>query len=186
MSVATRRIFSMKRPSDLLAEHAAAFAQRVAELAWAGDSASLSEVASGSSDADVLALVGEIGNLVNLADAVAADVAGVVAARSVRGGEEPLANGVGEKSAAAAVAATAGVPVGRAGDWCRVGQALAPRLTLTGDPLPALHPAVAAAFDAGQLSLEAARLVLDTLTTLSPRLGLDELQARERFLVEEA
>src|SRR4051812_27432916 len=111
MSVATRRIISMKRPSDLLAEQAVAFAERVAELAWAGDSASLSEVADWSPDGELMALVGRAGTLVRLAEAVAADLAGGVATRSARGSEEPLSKRLGEKSAAGAVAATAGVPV---------------------------------------------------------------------------
>ncbi|MCU1569667.1 MAG: hypothetical protein JWR33_408, partial [Naasia sp.] len=132
----------MKRSSDALAEHSAALAQRVAELASAGDGASLAEVVAGAPDADLVSLIDEVGTLAHLVDALAARLSGEFAARSSRAVEEPLAKRLGERSAAAAVAAITLMPVGRAADWCSVGQELAVRRTLAGEPLPSSHPGV--------------------------------------------
>src|SRR4051794_37485262 len=131
MSVATRRIIPMTNPSDALAEQAAAFAARVAELAVPGGDDALAQVLDGTSDAVLRELVERLGPLSRLVDAVAARIGGEFAARSARGLEDPLARRLGEKSAPAAIAAIAHVPVSRAAEWCRTGQALAPRRALT-------------------------------------------------------
>jgi hypothetical protein len=176
----------VERPTDTLATLAAELAQRVAGMNCAGADASLAEVLDGVTDSDLMRLAEEFGPIKNLIDAIGARVSGVVGARSSRGGEEPLAKRLGERTAAAAIAAVTGVAVVEAADWCRVGEALATRRSLSGDTLPCPHPSVAAALDAGTLCLESARLILETLTEIAPRQSADQLLERERFLVGEA
>lgn len=176
----------MERPSDTLVAQAAALARRITDLAWAGDAASLGEVVAGVTDAALMELARRVGRLSNLMDAVATRVSGEVAARSARDVVEPLAKGLGESSAAAAVAAAGNVPVSRAADWCKVGQRLAARRTLSGDPLPGAHPAVAEALDAGRFGVEAAGIITAGLAQFAPFSTLDQAAKDERFLVEQA
>ncbi len=76
------RIGGVERPTDTLAEQAMALAQRVTELAWAGDAASLAEVMSGLTDTALIEVVERVGALANLADAIGTQAAGEFAARS--------------------------------------------------------------------------------------------------------
>ncbi|MDQ4138634.1 MAG: DUF222 domain-containing protein, partial [Actinomycetota bacterium] len=176
----------MERPTDTLAAQAAAFAALFRELNWIGGNAPEAEVLAGISDTALIELAKRIGSMANLVDAVGARVAGEFAARSVRGGEEPLAKRLGEKNAPIAVAALGHIPVHRAAEWCTVGEQLGVRRTLTGDPLPDPHPSVAAALDAGAMSADAAGLILETLRAVADTAEPDRIAAWEDLLVSEA
>ncbi|WP_210479120.1 HNH endonuclease signature motif containing protein [Naasia sp. SYSU D00948] len=174
----------MERPTDTLAQQAAALAELVREAAWAGEEASLAEVADGLTDRALIDCLERLGALVNLADAVGSRLAGVLAQRSERDSAEPLAKRLGARSAPLAVAA-AHVSVSRAAEWCKVGRALAVRRSLTGDPLPSLHESVAAALDTGAICSDAARMIVETITQVAPRALPEKVQAWEAFLVNE-
>jgi hypothetical protein len=186
MSVAAGRIRRVERPTDLLAQHAIALAERLADLNWVGDAAPLREVADGLTDAALIEAIERVGALANLVDAVGSTLAGVFAARSARGGEEPLAKRLGERSAPIAVAALGHVSVRRAGEWSTVGQALGIRRSLSGEVLPELHPVVSAAFDSGGIGIDAAGLITETLAAITPHRDLDQFARDEQFLVENA
>lgn len=175
----------MERPSDTLAKQAAGLAEKVTELAWAGEAAALSEVIAGSTDTALLELASRVGALANLVDAVAVRVSGEIAARSARDVEEPLAKRLGERSAAMVVASTAHIPPTRAADWCRLGQQLAPRRSLTGEPLPHRFETVEAALDAGLLGADAARIIIGTLGQIEEHTTPQQLADAEEFLLSQ-
>src|SRR3712207_1943794 len=118
MSVADGRIGYVERPTELLAQQAMALAERLTELNWAGQSTTDREVADGLTDGALIEAIERIGAVANLVDAVGSTLAGVFAARSERGGEEPLAKRLGERSAPIAVAAIGHIAVRRAVEWC--------------------------------------------------------------------
>ncbi|BDZ44892.1 HNH endonuclease signature motif containing protein [Naasia aerilata] len=176
----------MESPSRTLARLAVAHAERVDQLNWAGPDASPEEVADGLTDAQTMAVLAELGRMRNLLEAELARYAGVAAVRSEPGGVEPLARRLGERSVAGAVGSATGASFRDASGWCAVGAALAVRRTLSGDVLPSQHPEVTRALAAGELGVEAGRLILDALAEMAPRLDVAQLQSRERFLVGEA
>ncbi|WP_286277398.1 DUF222 domain-containing protein [Naasia aerilata] len=176
----------MERPSDTLAQRAAALAERVTELAWAGDAAELSQVVAGSTDTALLDLASQIGTLANLVDAVAVRVSGEIAARSARDVAEPLARRLGERSAAMVVATAGHISPTRAADWCRTGQQLAPRSTLAGEPLPRLHPELEAALDGGRIGADAARIIVRTLEEIGAHTTPEQQASAECFLLSQA
>ncbi len=180
------RIRRVERPTDTLAAQAAALAQRVAELAWAGEAASLAEVADGLTDAALIECLERVGSLSNLVDAIGSRLAGVFTARSARDGEEPLAKRLGSRSAPLAVAAVAHVSTGTATGWCQIGDQLRLRRSLTGELLPEPHPVTAAALETGSIGADAASLILDTLGTVADQADPERLTAWEEFLVGEA
>lgn len=173
----------MQPPTDVLREQVDALADRIAGLPWAEECAGLDEVLAGAHDGTLLQLTERLGAVQRLLDATAARICGEVARRSASDAAEPLARRLGEKSAAALVARTASVPVGRAAGWCTVGVAITGRTALTGGFLPAARPAVGAALDDGTLALEAARIILDTLDTVAPNATHDDLAGLEGKLV---
>ena len=61
---------------------------------------------------------------------------------------------------------------------------LAPRTTLTGEPLHPIHPHTAAAFEAGQLSAAHADAIVDCLGRLPATCPAEDLAVAERCLVE--
>ncbi len=104
------RIGGVERPTDSLETRSAVLARMVRESDWAGEHASLAEVAEGMTDAALIACLEELGALANLVDAVGARLAGEFAARSERGAAEPLAKRLGNRSAPVGVAAIATCP----------------------------------------------------------------------------
>ncbi len=73
MSVADGRIGDVERPTELLAQHATALAERLTELNWAGPSATNREVADGLTDTALIEAIERIGAVANLVDAVGID-----------------------------------------------------------------------------------------------------------------
>ncbi|WP_375399437.1 DUF222 domain-containing protein [uncultured Amnibacterium sp.] len=67
-----------------------------------------------------------------------------------------------------------------------VGTALMPRLGLTGDELPGRYPVMTAAVNAGEVGVEAARLVVETLNSVRKRTTIDNLEIAEAQLAEAA
>lgn len=73
-----------------------------------------------------------------------------------------------------------------AGARIREADALAPRLTLTGEPLPPLRPAAAAARKLGILNPAQIKVILDTLAALPHTLPVPEVDSAEQILVNAA
>lgn len=67
-----------------------------------------------------------------------------------------------------------------------VGQATSQRASFTGAPLPARHPQVASALEAGTLCVAAAEVIRRFLDGLARGAGPDELEAAEQLLVDRA
>jgi hypothetical protein len=176
----------MNRSTDLLAEEANALARQVAELPWGEHEQGLDGLLAGAKDGTLLGLAERAGSLAKLLDAVACRISGEIAARSERNAVDPLAKRMGERTAAALVARSAGVGTGRAADWCSIGRPLAARSSLSGEPLPPAFPQLAEALDSGLLSADAARVLVDTLQKVSVTASHEQVELLEAFLVEQS
>lgn len=69
--------------------------------------------------------------------------------------------------------------VSQAQDYC-------PRITLTGETLPPVFPAVAAALDAGDISLAHAHVITTTIAALPEHIEFEYGREAEHFLLEQA
>ncbi|MFT4219744.1 MAG: DUF222 domain-containing protein [Microbacterium sp.] len=120
-------------------------------------------------------------------DAVQARVAAKIARESQRDlGADSLAKQQGFRSPIALVAATTGSSGGDAARLIKVGEATTPRMTLTGERMPAKHPHAAACLDAGSLSTRAASMIITMLDRIAFRCSPADLDAAERTLCEQA
>lgn len=81
------------------------------------------------------------------------------------------------------ISTTSGTSVGEAVRIVQVGEATAPRVSLTGEQLPAKRPHVAAAVSGGRLGMTAASSIIALLDRLSPRVDRTRLDDAERQLV---
>lgn len=101
-------------------------------------------------------------------------------------GSESLARQNGYRNPATLIAATTGVSTGEAIRLVAVGEAIAPRTTLTGEAMPAKHPFVADAVKGGRLSMDAASAIIRMLDRVSLRADRDAAEDVEEALVEKA
>jgi hypothetical protein len=141
---------------------------------------------SAADDADDDALLQSlalVGRLVRATEAIGVRLAADVAARS-SDSTPSLANRLGERNAGALVASTARVSPRTAANWVGVGSALAPRTTLTGEPLPSAHPSVDAAVATASVSPPEARTILSTVAACA--LDVESAHNLEQVLVEHA
>jgi hypothetical protein len=119
------------------------------------------------------------------AQALMSKMAGEAARRSpVEIGNDGLAKKQGFMNAARFVAAATGGALAEASRMVSVGEATAARPSLTGELLPPKHPHVAAALDAGTLSVEGAALITGMLDRVALRADRDLSDAVEKALVE--
>jgi 5-methylcytosine-specific restriction protein A len=109
-----------------------------------------------------------------------------VARRSQTGDESSLARRSGERNAVALVARKIGSSAFAARVLADVGESISPRLALTGEELPPTNPHLAAAVEAGSVSLELSRLILATLQKVQPALSTAQLLDLERQIVHTA
>jgi hypothetical protein len=154
-------------------------AEKALELAALADAGTMS-------DAELLDAVGRVGQLRRLTDGLGAMLAGEVDRRSAMGNEASLNRAMGERSPALLVALHAGLDAGEAAEWCRVGAAMIPEVSLMGEVLPVRRPVVAAAVAGGRVSVGAASRILATLDEISSTAPSDDLPVVEAFLVEQA
>ena len=101
-------------------------------------------------------------------------------------GAESLAKRNGFRNATAFIAATAGTSMGEAGKLVSVGNATAPRRTLTGERMPAKHPHVAKATASGAIGTQAADLIVKMLTRVALRCSPGAIDQAEEALVDQA
>ncbi|WP_194385629.1 HNH endonuclease [Microbacterium invictum] len=133
----------------------------------------------------------EINNLLGQArrqlDAATTKVAAEIARQSrPELGSDSLAKQNGFRNANNLLSSTLGTTNGEAFKLVQVGEATAPRLLLTGDTAPAKHPHVAEALSRGRIGTPAAAAIIGLLDRVALRAGVEELDAAEKTLVEQA
>lgn len=113
---------------------------------------------------DLVAVTCAIGSARRALDALQADVAAAIAHESrPELGADSLAKQQGFRNTAQLIATTTGTSAGDAARLVKVGEAIAPRLNLLGEPAPAKYPAVQAAVTSGRLGGAAAALIVEFL-----------------------
>ncbi len=135
-----------------------------------------------------------LGGVQAVVDAVKVRVVGELVARSRVLGEENPVLRVGHASPAVLVAERWQIPVPAARQYCAVGEAIAPRVSLIGEMLPAQYPVLAevmaapleSAGDGGRVSVEQAAVILRELSKAAPACTAAQLSLGERVLVETA
>lgn len=98
-------------------------------------------------------------------------------------GKDSLAKKQGFRSPVALIQAATGSSVGDAVKFVQVGEATAPRISLTGEALPARNPHVAHAVHDGVLSVTTAALIVSMLDRVALRVDAARLDRAERELV---
>ncbi len=101
-------------------------------------------------------------------------------------GRDGLTRKQGFRTPATLISATTGVSVGDAVRTVTVGDATAPRMTLTGQHRPAKRPHVAAALSEGRIGMPAASAIIRMLEKVEVRAGAAAVDAMEQRLVEAA
>lgn len=101
-------------------------------------------------------------------------------------GKDSFARKQGFRSPGALISATTGASVGEATRMVAVGEATAPRTTLSGETAPAKHPHVAAALAGGEIGMPAASAIIGMLDRVSLRADRSACERMERTLAEAA
>jgi hypothetical protein len=137
--------------------------------------------------AELVSLNNRLAETQRLLDASRAQVAAEIARQSrPELGPAGLAKTQGYRSPTALIAATTGSTTGDAARLLKVGEATAPRMTLSGQAAPARHPHVAAALSAGRIGAAAASAIITMLDGIALRAGLETTGRAEQSLVEKA
>lgn len=159
----------------------AAVAEALEALAAAGGERSPESLTA----AELVAVNQAYGVLRRRVDAAYAPVAAEISRQSRRElGKESFARRQGFASPAALISTTAGTGIGEALRIVQVGEAMAPRASLTGEPLPAKRPFVADAISRGELGVTPAAAIVSLLDRLSLRTDAARIDEAERQLVE--
>ena len=120
--------------------------------------------------AELVAVNQAFGALRRQVDAAFAPVAAEISRQSRSElGSESLAKRQGFRSPIAFISTTTGASVAETVKLVQVGEASAPRASLTGELLPARHPHVAAAVASGRLAVHAAAAIVTLLDRVAPR-----------------
>lgn len=139
------------------------------------------------SDPALVSVNARLGEVRRLTDAVHALVAAELAHRSrPELGPDSVAKKNGYRNAGSLIAATTGTTAGDAARLVAVGDATATHLTLTGEPAPPKHPAVADAVRAGRISTAAAAAIIALMDEVWMRLSPDQRYAAEQRLCAQA
>lgn len=141
----------------------------------------------GTSTSTLIALADAIGAARRLLDAAAAEVTAEVARQSrPELGSSSLARQQGFRNAQTLVAAAFGCTRGEAARLVQVGEAVAPRMLLSGEIAPARHPHVADALRAGAIGKDAAAAIIAVLDRVVMRAGAARVHEAEQVLVAQA
>ncbi|MDM4762512.1 DUF222 domain-containing protein [Galbitalea sp. SE-J8] len=136
-------------------------ARAVADAAERGDALT---------DAELLSAIDRLGDLVRLVDSAAVALSAQVVRRSDRADAADsgdLARAHGARGPADLVVQRARVASGAASAWVAAARATAARTSLTGEPLPPAHPAVAAGLLAGRVDAATARAIATAIDECS-------------------
>lgn len=140
--------------------------------------------ASALTPGELVAVNQAFGALKRRVDAAFAPVAAEISRQSRRElGKDSLAKKQGFASPAVLIATTTGTSVGEAVRIAQVGEATAPRVSLTGEALPAKHPHVAEAVSTGRIGMTAASAIITLLDRVELRVDRAQLDEAERQLV---
>ncbi|SFS02467.1 HNH endonuclease [Microbacterium sp. cf046] len=155
--------------------------------AWAvGGEGSLPPV-SALKGSQLIAVNEAMGLLRRRTDAVHAPVAAEIARESrPELGSDGLAKKQGYRNTAVLIAATTGTSTGDAVRLVKVGEAIAPRTTLTGESAPARHPHVAEAHNSGRIGRDGAAAIITMLDRAALRADREDLDQAERILCDQA
>ncbi|MFT4220891.1 MAG: DUF222 domain-containing protein [Microbacterium sp.] len=141
----------------------------------------------GLAPGELMAVNRAFGLLKRTVDAAYAPVASEIGRQSrPELGKDSLARKQGFRTPATLISATTGVSVGDAVRTVAVGEATAPRMTLTGESMPAKRPHVAAAMRAGAIGMPAASAIIAMLDKVALRADPAALDAMEQRLAEAA
>ncbi|MFP7761386.1 DUF222 domain-containing protein [Marisediminicola sp. LYQ85] len=155
----------------------------LARVARVSSGAALREL----SDEDACALMTRSEAVGRLVDGVRAVAAAEVDDRSRYGlGQDGLAQRLGHAKGVHLVEAYTRVSQAEAARRIRLGSAVSPRSTLQGEQLPREYPAVAHALRSGSIGVEAASVIIRSLTQASRTAGPESVAAAERALVTSA
>src|SRR5690606_4221760 len=133
---------------------------------------------------ELVAVNRAFGALRRQVEAAYTSVAAEIARQSRRElGRESLARKQGFASPASLISATSGGTIGDAVKVMRVAEATQPRVSLTGEDLPAKHPHVAAALRRGAIGVTASDDITRMLERVALRAEPDALDAAEKILV---
>lgn len=136
---------------------------------------------------DLVSMTRAIGSARRALDALQADVAAAIAHESrPELGAQSLAKQQGFRNTAQLIATTTGTSAGDAARLVKVGEAIAPRQNLLGEPAPAKYPAVQTAVTSGRLGGAGAAVIVEFLDRA--RIGADKglVADVEQQLVERA
>jgi hypothetical protein len=179
----------MNDPIDGPSDPLAGIDEAVAALraAWSGGADGPLPEISALKGAHLIAVNNALGLLQRRTSAVHAPVAAEIMRESrPEFGSEGLAKQQGFRNPAVLIAATTGTSTGDAQRLAKVGEATAPRTTLTGEAAPARHPHVARAHRAGDIGVAAASAIITMLDRASLRADHESLDIAERILAEQA
>ncbi len=155
--------------------------------AWAGDGEGPLPPVSALTGSRLIAVNDGLGLLRRMTDSVHAGVAAEIARESrPELGSDGLAKQQGFRNPAVLIAATTGTSTGDAVRLVKVGEATAPRTTLTGESAPARHPYVAEAHKAGRIGMLAASAIITMLDRAALRADRESLDRAEQILCEQA
>ncbi|HAM27538.1 MAG TPA: hypothetical protein DCP11_12800, partial [Microbacteriaceae bacterium] len=116
-------------------------------------------------------------------DAELARLAGQVVTRSRPSlGPAGLASRMGQTSPAALLSSIGLISSDDAFRFCRVGEATSPRLSLVGERMPPLFPALVDALSHGRIPLDSANWIVSALSQVTPQADVEELADAERQL----
>jgi 5-methylcytosine-specific restriction protein A len=176
----------MNRSAETLVERVAEFTRLFDRVSVGGrfDGADSNGPIRLATSPEVLQASVEASRLRRLMEVEQVKLAGEIAARSDRFSEDSLAARMGASGPSDLVAQVTGLPREQAGTMVRLAEAIRPRESLTGEPLPPLRPHLADAFGAGRLDLTVAAALARTLRKVAPAISADELLALEEQLVE--
>ncbi|MGO2752118.1 MAG: DUF222 domain-containing protein [Pseudoclavibacter sp.] len=136
---------------------------------------------------ELMVAVHAMGQLRRCSDALQAQLAAAVVDESrTELGSEGLAKQQGYRSSTQLLAAVTGSSSGEAARFVRVGEATAPRTTLTGDSRPAKRPHVQQALRSGTIGMSAAAAIIALLDRIAPRVSYTKMDEAEKLLVEQA
>ncbi|WP_309128339.1 DUF222 domain-containing protein [Microbacterium sp.] len=164
-----------------MAEHLAPLYEAMARLeeAWAD-----AEGASSLTRPRLVATNEAIGLMQRRLDALRVEVATEIAHESrPELGPDSLARQQGYRNTAQLIAATSGTSVGDSARLVKVGEAIAPRTNLVGEPLPARYPAVQRAVHAGVVSAQVAGQIIGVLERCRLAAGAERIAEAEEILV---
>ena len=135
----------------------------------------------------LIKLMEGLADVQRLLDAGRARVAAEIARQSrPELGPAGLAKTQGYRNPTALIASVTGSGAGEASRLVKVGEATAPRMTLSGEQKPARHPFVAEALAAGRIGSPAASAIITMLDRVALRAAPEAIAEAEQRLVEKA